>query len=140
MIREVIKDTTFLQQKSIPADITDDNDKILFIDLVDTAKANVPNCVGLAAPQIGVLKRAIVVKTNTGWQVLVNPIIIARSKETYKTFEGCLSLDGEREVKRHRWIRVAFQQPHGKKCTLQLNGFVAEIVQHEVDHLNGILI
>ena len=138
MIREIVKDTTFLQQKSTLADIN--ADKELFADLVDTAKANTPNCVGLAAPQIGILKRAIAVLTNTGWQVLINPIIIARSKETYNTFEGCLSLEGEREVKRHKWIKVAFQQPNGKKYTLQLNGFVAEIVQHEVDHLNGILI
>lgn len=138
MIKEIVKDTTFLQQKSTLADIN--ADKELFADLVDTAKANAPNCVGLAAPQIGILKRAIAVLTNTGWKVLVNPTIIARSKETYNTFEGCLSLEGEREVKRHKWIKVTFQQPNGKKCTLQLSGFVAEIVQHEVDHLNGILI
>lgn len=138
MIKEIVKDIEFLQQVSERADIN--ADKQLFTDLVDTAQANVANCVGLAAPQIGVLKRAIVVMTNAGWRVLVNPTIIARSRETYIATEGCLSLDGQREVKRHRWIKVAFQQPNGRPITVQYNGFLAEIIQHECDHLRGVLI
>lgn len=138
MIREIVKDTEFLQQVSERADIN--ADKQLFDDLVDTAQANVPNCVGLAAPQIGVLKKAIVVMTNAGWKVFVNPTIIARSKETYIAVEGCLSIEGKREVKRHKWIKVAFQQPNGKTQTIQYSGFIAEIIQHECDHLRGVLI
>lgn len=138
MIKEIVKDVEFLQQVSERADIT--ADKQLFDDLVDTAQANIANCVGLAAPQIGVLKKAIVVMTNTGWKVFVNPTIIARSKETYIATEGCLSLDGQREVKRHKWIKVAFQQPNGKTQVVQYNGMVAEIIQHECDHLRGVLI
>ncbi|MBQ2894964.1 MAG: peptide deformylase [Clostridia bacterium] len=138
MIREIVKNTEFLQQVSERADIN--ADKQLFDDLVDTAQANVPNCVGLAAPQIGVLKKAIVVMTNAGWKVFVNPTIIARSKETYIAVEGCLSIEGKREVKRHKWIKVAFQQPNGKTQTIQYSGFIAEIIQHECDHLRGVLI
>lgn len=138
MIKEIVKDIEFLQQVSERADIK--ADKQLFIDLVDTAQANVPNCIGLAAPQIGVLKKAIVVMTNTGWKVFVNPTIIARSKETYIASEGCLSLDGKRDVKRHEWIKVAFQQPNGKMQTIQYSGLTAEIIQHECDHLRGVLI
>ena len=138
MIKEIVKDVEFLQQVSERADIT--ADKQLFDDLVDTAQAIIANCVGLAAPQIGVLKKAIVVMTNTGWKVFVNPTIIARSKETYIATEGCLSLDGQREVKRHKWIKVAFQQPTGKTQVVQYNGMVAEIIQHECDHLRGVLI
>lgn len=138
MIKEIVKDIEFLQQVSERADIN--ADKQLFTDLIDTAQANVPNCVGLAAPQIGVLRKAIVVMTNAGWKVFVNPTIIARSQETYTAIEGCLSLEGEREVKRHRWIKVAFQQPNGKTQIVQYSGFTAEIIQHECDHLRGVLI
>lgn len=138
MIKEIVKDIEFLQQVSERADIK--ADKQLFIDLVDTAQANVPNCIGLAAPQIGVLKKAIVVKTNVGWKVFVNPIIIARSKETYIASEACLSLEGRREVKRYQWIKVSFQQPNGKTQTLHCSGVFAEIIQHECDHLRGVLI
>lgn len=139
MIREIVKDTKFLMQKSAKIeDIAEEYQ--LYADLVDTARANTPNCVGLAAPQIGVLKRAIVVKTSKSWEVLINPTIIARSKETYKTFEGCLSLDGEKEVKRNKWIKVAFHYTNGNFTILQLGGFPAEVIQHEIDHLNGILI
>lgn len=138
MIKEIVKDIEFLQQVSERADIN--ADKQLFADLVDTAKANASNCVGLAAPQIGVLKRAIVVMTNAGWKVFVNPTIIARSKDTYIATEGCLSLDGERKVKRHRWVKVAYQQPNGETRTMNCLGFLAEIIQHECDHLRGVLI
>lgn len=138
MIKEIVKDIEFLQQVSERADIN--TDKQLFADLIDTAKANSPNCVGLAAPQIGVLKKAIVVMTNAGWRVLVNPTIIARSKDTYIATEGCLSLDGKRNVKRYRWIKVAYQQPNGETRVMNCLGFLAEIIQHECDHLRGVLI
>ena len=138
MVREIVKDVKFLQQLSERADIN--ADKQLFIDLVDTASAHIHSCVGLAAPQIGVLKKAIVVMTNSGWKVLVNPTIVARSKETYVTKEGCLSLEGIRQVRRHKWVKVAFQNTNGKSQMLHFDGFIAEIIQHECDHLRGVLI
>lgn len=139
MIKEIVKDVEFLKQKS--EDFNFEIDKDLIQDLLDTANKQKPNCVGLAAPQIGVHKRAIVVLINTGFKPMLNPIIFWKDlKSRYSTVEGCLSLDGERETKRFRRIKVKYTNENGATIIKQFDGYQAQIIQHEVDHLNGILI
>lgn len=139
MVKEIVKDIDTLSKKSEPVDFG--NEDLCFIDdMWDTAKAHEERCVGLAAVQIGVHKRVILVKLGDKFEVLINPIIIKRSPQKYKTMEGCLSLDGQREVVRHKWVTVVFRDITGKKCYGTYFGYDAEIIQHEVDHLNGVLI
>ena len=139
MIKEIVKDVEFLKQKS--EDFNFETDKDLIRDLLDTAKHHSVNCVGLAAPQIGVYKRAIVVLMNTGFRPMLNPVIFWKDlKSKYNAVEGCLSLDGERETKRFRRIKVKYTNENGATIIKQFEGYQAQIIQHEIDHLNGILI
>ena len=139
MIKNIIKDVEFLKQKS--EDFNFETDKDLIQDLLDTAKHHGANCVGLAAPQIGVHKRAIVVLMSTGFRPMLNPVVFWKDlKSKYNTVEGCLSLDGERETKRFRRIKVKYTNENGATIIRQFDGVQAQIIQHEVDHLNGILI
>ena len=136
MVKEIVKDQLFLSQKSIEANI---NDKQVIIDLIDTLKANSPRCIGMAANMIGVRKRIIIVSVGMFPLIMVNPII-ARKTSSYQTKEGCLSLEGERTCTRYKEIEVNyldqnFNSQHGK-----YTGLIAEIIQHEVDHLDGIII
>lgn len=142
MVREIIKDLEILQQKSEKFELgTDDH---LIQDLIDTATVHsmesTGGCVGLAAPQIGVHRRAIVAMIGNKFIPFINPTIIKKSPETFIATEGCLSLDGKREVKRHKNIKVAYTTPQGKNKIQAFSGFPAQIIQHECDHLNGILI
>jgi peptide deformylase len=137
-VKEIVKDPNFLAQKSGP--FNPNHDYHIIQDLLDTANAQKKNCVGLAAPQIGYLKRVILVKQDKQYIPLINPVIIKHSPNWYYTMEGCLSLDGQRNVKRYSSIMVSYTTTNGKKHTKQFDGFVAEIIQHEVDHLNGVLI
>jgi peptide deformylase len=140
MIKEIVKDIEFLKQKSEDFNFKTDN-IYLIQDLLDTAEYHRANCVGLAAPQIGVHKRAIVVLTNTGFEPMLNPVIFWKDlKSKYNTVEGCLSLDGERETKRFRRIKVKYINKYGDTIIRQFDGYQAQIIQHEVDHLNGVLI
>lgn len=139
MIKEIVKDVEFLKQKS--EDFNFETDKDLIQDLLDTVKHHGTNCVGLAAPQIGVHKRAIVVLTSAGFKPMLNPVIFWKDlKSKYNAIEGCLSLDGERETKRFRRIKVKYTNENGITIIKQFDGYQAQIIQHEVDHLNGILI
>ena len=139
MIKEIVKDINFLKQKS--EDFSFETDKDLIQDLLDTAEHHGTNCVGLAAPQIGIHKRAIVVLTNAGFKPMLNPVIFWKDlKSKYNAIEGCLSLDGKREVKRFRRIKVKYTNENGITIIKQFDGYQAQIIQHEVDHLNGILI
>jgi peptide deformylase len=138
MEREIIKDLDVLTRKSEPFVFGEDD--MLVSDLLDTANAHKGNCVGLAAIQIGVPKRVIVVRQGDNFVPYVNPVIIKKSREIYTTTEGCLSLEGERTVKRHRSIKVMWTLPNGKKKSQEFHGLIAEIIQHEYDHLNGKLI
>ena len=140
MVREIVKDTEILSQKSVPVDLTDASDIELLGDMIDTAEAHRDNCVGLAAIQIGVPKRVILVRQGNVFTPFINPVIIKKSPRTYVTEEGCLSLDGTRSVKRHHTIKVTWTTFAGKKQVKEFSGFIAEIIQHEVDHCNGILI
>lgn len=139
MIKEIVKDIDFLKQKS--EDFSFETDKDLIQDLLDTAEYHRTNCAGLAAPQIGIHKRAIVILTNAGFKPMLNPVIFWKDlKSKYNAVEGCLSLDGEREVKRFRRIKVKYINENRITIIKQFDGYQAQIIQHEVDHLNGILI
>ena len=140
MIKDIVKDTAFLSQKSERIEKVKDEAQ-LATDLFDTYNQYKERCVGLAAPQIGVLKRAVLIAPpNMTPFVMFNPAIIGRSPKTYIATEGCMSLDGKRDVKRHEWVKVAYIDSRNNTVMKTYAGFVAEIIQHEVDHLNGVLI
>jgi peptide deformylase len=139
MEREIVKDEEVLKRKSARYDVK--RDWKVEVDLIDTAEANGEKCVGLAAIQIGEAVRLIVAKFEDGkFRVMRNPLIVERSAETYVARETCLSLEGEREVTRHRAITVLYEDQFGKQRKLRCRDFLAEVVQHECDHLVGILI
>lgn len=138
MVKEIIKDERVLTKKSEKFIIGQDD--YIIQDMIDTAEANKENCCGLAAVQIGEHKRVIVVLNNGKFIPFINPVIIQKSKETYTAKEMCLSLDGVREVKRHHGIKVIYKTRNGKSMCMAFSGRTAQIIQHECDHLDGILI
>ena len=136
MVKQIVRDIFFLSQKSEPATKADMQ---VSIDLQDTLKANREGCVGLAANMIGVKKNIIIVNMGFVDVVMFNPVI--RKKDTpYETEEGCLSLNGVRKTTRYENIVVEYYDMQWKKQTLKLSGWTAQICQHEVDHLSGIII
>ncbi len=137
MQREIVKDPLFLSQKSEPATRADLQ---IVTDLIDTLKANIERCVGLAANMIGEKKRILMALDGNDFLVMINPKIIDVSKQFYETAEGCLSLSGERNVKRYESIVVEYQDKKFKKRKKIFKGHVAQIIQHEMDHFEGILI
>ena len=136
MVKQIVRDVCFLGQKSIPA--TKD-DMSVGQDLRDTLAANRDRCVGMAANMIGIRKRVIIVSVGKADVVMYNPVILKKSGE-YEPFEGCLSLDGTRKAKRFRDIEVEYRDGSWKPCRQKFSGFIAQIVQHECDHLDGIII
>jgi len=136
MIRPVMHDPLFLAQKSAPAT---EADRQVIIDLLDTLRANLDRCVGMAANMIGEKKRIIVFCHGPMQMVMVNPEILSKSDE-YEAEEGCLSLSGVRKAKRYRKITVRYQDQAFQRRTGSFEGFTAQIIQHEIDHCNGILI
>jgi len=137
MIRDITRDTIFLQQKSVPAA---KEDLPLVQDLLDTLQAHEDHCVGLAANMIGTAKAIIAVKAGPQSIVMLNPVITKKSAKTYTAREGCLSLPGERSTVRHESIEVKYRDARFKKQQQKFSGFTAQIIQHEIDHCNGILI
>ncbi len=136
MIKEIVKDETFLAQKSSP---TTESDLYIAIDLLDTLKANKERCVGLAANMIGYHKNIIVVDDEGKYLVMINPKII-KCSEPFNTEEACLSLMGTRPTKRYTNIKVGYQNEKMQKRIKTYKGFTAQIIQHEIDHCNGIII
>lgn len=136
MIKEVIHDPIFLSQKSETAS---NSDLPIAKDLLDTLISNKENCVGMAANMIGVKKRIIVFDNEGLIITMFNPEIISKSGE-YETEECCLSLSGERRTKRYRTVKVRYQDMSFKICQQSFTGWIAQIIQHEIDHCNGILI
>jgi len=136
MIREIVKDETFLAQKAEPATI---DDLPVAQDLLDTLEANKERCVGMAANMVGVNKRIIVFDNEGTYMVMFNPEIIKRSGP-YQTEEGCLSLDGTRPAKRWKSIKVRYQNEKFQERFKTFTGWTAQIIQHEVDHCEGIII
>ena len=136
MIREIMKDPVFLAQKSEPATAEDIETAK---DLLDTLSFHKDGCVGMAANMIGVLKNIIVFEDEGKYSVMFNPVIV-KASGPYKTEEGCLSLTGKRETRRFKSIKVQYQTEEFKTRFKTYTGFIAQIIQHEIDHLNGILI
>lgn len=136
MERSIIRDTFFLRQKSLPASR---DDLPTAQDLLDTLEANKDRCVGLAANMTGVLRRILVLDNEGTPLVMLNPEIISRA-ESYSTEEGCLSLDGTRPVTRWRKIKVRWQDTELRTRIKTFTDFPAQIIQHEMDHFEGILI
>jgi peptide deformylase len=137
MIRELIHDPIFLAQKSTPATAADLQ---VAEDLLHTLQAHKDTCVGMAANMIGVCKRIIAFDDQGKWRVMLNPEIIKQSGE-YETEESCLSLlGGPRKTKRYEKIKVRFQTIEFQIRIKTYSGWTAQIIQHEMDHCNGILI
>lgn len=136
MIRPIVKDVLFLGQKSEPATKAD---IAVIDDLVDTLRANLEGCVGMAANMIGVKKRILVFSVGDIIIPMVNPVIVKKEK-SYETEESCLSLTGFRKITRYESIEVEYFDKDFKKHKQKFTGFTAQIIQHEVDHFEGIII
>lgn len=136
MVKPIIKDILFLAQKSTPATQAD---KQVITDLLDTLQANKEHCVGMAANMIGVKKRIIVVSMGFMNIPMINPVITKKSKP-YETEESCLSLTGVRKATRYETIEVEYLDANFKKHKQTYSGWTAQIIQHECDHLEGIII
>ena len=136
MVREVVHDVLFLGQKSEPAT---QEDMQIAIDLLDTLKAHEEGCVGMAANMIGVKKQIIAVNMGFMNVAMFNPKIVKRNGK-YETEEGCLSLDGVRKCVRYQEIEVEYEDINFKRQRQKYSGWTAQIIQHECDHLNGIII
>lgn len=136
MIRQVVKDVLFLGQKSEPATKEDIS---VIDDLVDTLRANLDGCVGMAANMIGVKKRILVFSLGNIIVPMVNPVIVKKENK-YETEESCLSLNGFRKTTRYEKIEVEYLDRNFKKHREIFKGFTAQIIQHEIDHFEGIII
>ena len=136
MIRTIVRDVFFLGQKADPAT---KQDLSVGQDLQDTLKANQERCVGMAANMIGVKKKIIIVNAGLFNIVMYNPVILKKDTP-YEVEEGCLSLDGTRKTTRYRNIEVEYLDSRWKKHQQKYSGWTAQIIQHEIDHLNGIII
>ncbi len=136
MIREIVHDPVLLARKSLEATKADIP---VAEDLADTLRANLDRCVGMAANMIGVQKRIIAIARGPMIIAMLNPKILSRSGE-YEAEEGCLSLAGTRKTKRYRSIRLSWLDLEMNEHVGTLEGFQAQIVQHEIDHCDGILI
>ena len=136
MVREIVRDVIFLSRKSEPATKEDAG---VVADLKDTLAAHRDGCVGMAANMIGVSKRIIIFTGDDGDVVMINPVISAKMGR-YETQEGCLSLDGERMAVRFEKIEVRYLDENFCARKGKYSGFTAQIIQHECDHLEGIII
>ena len=136
MNKPIVKDVLFLGQKS---DEASPQDVSAGQDLQDTLKANQDRCAGMAANMIGVKKRIIIVNMGILNVVMYNPVILKKDTP-YEAEEGCLSLEGVRKTIRYQNIEVEFRDGSWNKHRQKYSGWTAQIIQHEVDHLNGIII
>ena len=137
MSHEIVRDPIFLSVKSEPAE---KSDIPLGMELIQALQENSGKCVGMAANMIGVRKRIIAINSGKGFFALMfNPVITEKSG-LYDSQEGCLSLDGVRNTKRYRDITVEYTDLRWKKLTKKFSGLEAQIIQHEMDHLEGILV
>ncbi len=136
MVKPIMKDIFFLNQKSEPST---EADKHVAQDLMDTLAAHRDGCVGMAANMIGVRKNIIIVDTGFMPLIMHNPVIISK-RGAFNTEEGCLSLIGVRKTTRYKDIEVEYQDINFKKQKQKFTGWTAQIIQHECDHLQGIII
>jgi peptide deformylase len=136
MVRQIIRDVILLKQASAPAA---PEDLPVADDLLETLTAHADGCVGMAANMIGVTKRIIAFDNDGTYRLMFNPEIVKKSGP-YEAEEGCLSLDGTRKAKRWQSIKVRYQNRDFEERFKTFTGFTAQIIQHEIDHCNGILI
>lgn len=136
MIRPIMKSTLILSRPSSPATVRDAG---VARDLLDTFNANRSGCAGMAANMIGVLKRIIVIDCDGQALLMFNPVIEA-SSNPYDTQEGCLSLEGVRPTTRYRNITVLYEDEDFSPKRRWFSGYTAQIIQHEIDHCDGVLI
>ena len=136
MVREIMRDEAFLKIPSLPAT---PEDIPVADDLMDTLRAHRQGCVGMAANMIGVSKRIIVFDDGGTLSEMFNPVILKRDMP-YEAEEGCLSLAGTRRARRYKSIKVQWQTRDFKPRIRTFTGFTAQIIQHEMDHLEGIII
>lgn len=137
MVKEIVRDTFFLAQKSEPAG---KKDVQVIQDLLDTIKANADRCVGMAANMIGIRKTILVALICNRYLIMVNPKIVNKSSQIYEVEESCLSLNGQRKVKRYKSVTVEFLDRNFNKKKQVFKDFEAQIIQHEIDHFSGIII
>lgn len=137
MVREIVHDPILLAQPSAPAT---KEDLPLVQDLLDTLAAHKEECVGMAANMIGECKNVIVFDNGGTYMAMLNPVILKQS-EPYETEEGCLSLlGGPRKTKRYKKIKVQYENNDFQVRIKTFEGWTAQIIQHEIDHLHGVLI
>lgn len=137
MKREIVSDRFRLSQKSLPAT---KEDLPVVQDLLDTIIVHATGCVGMAANMIGINKNIIIVNDDGNYLVMLNPEIIKTMGRLYETEEGCLSHIGVKKTKRYEKIKVAYYDVDFKKKIKTFSNYTAQIIQHEIDHCNGILI
>lgn len=136
MVKPIMRDPLFLAKKSEPAT---EADKQVVVDLLDTLKANLDRCVGMAANMIGIRKAIIVVAAGPFQFAMINPVITKKTG-AYQTEEGCLSLNGVRPCTRYREIEVDYLDQNFNKKRGKYSDWTAQIIQHEIDHINGVVI
>ena len=136
MIKDIVKDTFILSQPCSEATV---KDSYVIEDLLDTIKAHAQTCVGMAANMIGVRKRVIIVNMGFVDIVMFNPVLLKKDTP-YETEEGCLSLVGVRKTTRYKNIEVEYFDKNWNKKRIRLSGWEAQICQHELDHVEGIII
>ena len=136
MVREIMRDEVFLSQKAEPATL---EDLPVAQDLLDTLTAHKDSCVGMAANMIGICKRIIIFDNEGKYMVMFNPEIIKKSGP-YEAEEGCLSLSGIRKAKRWQSIKVQYHNEQFQARFKTFTGWTAQIIQHEIDHCEGVLI
>lgn len=136
MVCEICRDEVFLAQK---AEAATEADLQVADDLLETLIAHKDGCVGMAANMIGVNKRIITFDNEGGYMVMFNPEIVKKSGP-YDAEEGCLSLTGTRKTKRWKSIKVRYQNRAFQERFKTFTGWTAQIIQHEIDHCEGILI
>lgn len=136
MVKTIVKDIAFLEQKS---ELATKEDIEVVNDLIDTLITNIEHCVGLAANMIGVKKRILVFSASGIIIPMINPVIL-KKEGVYETEESCLSLVGSRKTTRYETIEVQYLDKNFKKHKQTFTGFTAQIIQHEIDHFEGIII
>ena len=136
MVREIMRDVAFLRIPSAPACAKDAS---IADNRCDTLRAHIDGCVGMAANMIGINKRIIAFDNEGEYMVMFNPVIVKQSGP-YEAEEGCLSLTGTRRTKRFQTIKVQWQNEKLQTRLKTFSGWTAEIIQHEIDHCEGILI
>ena len=136
MVQPIMRDEIFL---AIPSEPATKEDLQVAQDLLDTLAAHAEGCVGMAANMIGVSKRIIAFDNEGTYMIMFNPEIV-KASDRYETEEGCLSLVGRRTTKRYKSIKVKYQNSDFQTRFKTYTGWTAQIIQHEIDHCNGILI